>query len=160
MNYFEGLTEESAIKARYKELAKLHHPDLGGCKEVMQEVNAQYERVITGHYQRSGKSITEIDELLAKDLSMLAKLNEILLLPGLAIELCGSWLWITGNTKEHKDKLKSAAFMWSQNKLAWYWRAGDKKAKFRYNHEPNSLDQIRYKYGSVGVRGDRRVQIA
>ncbi len=30
MKYFEALTEECEIKARYKELAKAHHPDKGG----------------------------------------------------------------------------------------------------------------------------------
>lgn len=60
MKYFLGLTQELEIKARYKELAKKHHPDLGGCAEIMKEVNAQYEKCMEGMYQHAGKSITEI----------------------------------------------------------------------------------------------------
>lgn len=149
MKYFEGLTEENAIKTRYKELAKKHHPDLGGSKATMQEINSQYEKVLTGHYQRAGKSITEIEELLAQSEVLRNKLNEILGIEELNVELCGSWIWVTGNTKTYKEKLKDARFMWSQSKLAWYWRAEGRKFRGR---SADSLDTIRGNYGSVKLK--------
>lgn len=42
MNYFEGCTTEEQRKVRFKELAKKHHPDLGGSEDVMKEINRQY----------------------------------------------------------------------------------------------------------------------
>jgi len=156
MQYFEGLTNEEEIKARYKELAKKYHPDLGGDLEVMKVVNAQYEQVITGMYQRAGKSITEIDELLAKDSVMREKLRDIILLNDLMIELCGNWLWVTGNTKDHKEKLKEAKFRWSPNKGAWYWRAEGKRS---WNRKPMGLDEIRYKHGTLSVKATPRTRI-
>lgn len=152
MKYFEGLTDESAIKARYKELAKLHHPDLGGNTETMKVINTQYEKVLTGCYQKAGKSITEIDDLLAKDSVLREKLNQIILIEGLNIELCGAWIWITGDTKPHKETLKEAKFLWSRNKNAWYWRGEAKKS---YNRNPSSLDMIRYRYGSQDIKAER-----
>lgn len=157
MQYFEALTQENEIKSRYKELAKRHHPDLGGCKAIMQEINAQYESVMRGHYQRAGKSITEIDELLEKDEVLRNKLNEILANDELIIEICGSWLWVTGNTREHKEKLKEAKFMWSKSKLAWYWRAEGRKFRGRC---AESLDAIRASYGSVKLNAEKRAAIA
>lgn len=153
MFYFEGLIEENEIKARYKELAKKYHPDLGGDLEVMKDINNQYEKVITGVYQRAGKSITEIDELLVKDAEIRAKMNAILLCEGLNIELCGSWIWVTGETKIYKDKLKEALFRWSPNKLAWYWREEGKRS---YSRKNMCLDEIRYKHGSVALKGSQR----
>lgn len=157
MKYFENLTDENTIKARYKELAKAHHPDLGGCVEIMKVINAQYELVITGAYQTAGKSITEIDELLKDDLLLREKLNLILALEGLEIEICGKWLWVTGDTKTHKEKLKELKFFWSKLKTAWYWRDKDQRS---FNRIPCSLDDIRYKYGSQNVKCESRKSIA
>lgn len=42
MNYFEGCSSEAERKTRFRELAKKHHPDVGGDPKVMAEINAQY----------------------------------------------------------------------------------------------------------------------
>lgn len=154
--YFEGLTLEAEIKQRYKTLAKEHHPDRGGCLEIMKIINLQYERVITGAYQKAGKSITEIDELLANDSLLRDKLNSIVHLEGLAIELCGSWLWVTGETRTHKDALKTNKFLWACKKEAWYWRAESKKV---FNTRPCSLEEIRFKHGSHSIGRRERVLV-
>lgn len=49
-------------------------------------------------------------------------LNAVFDLPGLVIEICGSWVWITGNTREHMDALKDVGFKWASKKKAWYFR--------------------------------------
>ena len=43
MDYFANCQTEQQRKAKYKELAKKHHPDVGGDEKVMQEINAQYK---------------------------------------------------------------------------------------------------------------------
>lgn len=146
--HFEGLTTEIDIKTRYKLLAKQYHPDLGGCAEIMKTVNAQYEKVLTGAYQIAGKSITEIDDLLANDLALRDKLNAIVALAGLNIEICGAWIWVTGQTFAHKTPLKTAGYLWSKNKQAWYWRSEGKRS---FNRKTMELDQIRSNYGSFTV---------
>ncbi|VVB80757.1 Uncharacterised protein [uncultured archaeon] len=158
MKYFEGLTDESSIKNRYKQLAKAHHPDLGGCVETMKIINSQYESVLSGIYQRAGKSITEIDDLFKEDIAMRQKLNAILLLDDLIIEICGNWLWITGETRKHKDILKSSGFYWASKKEAWYYRS--EQFKSYGNRRLQSLDEIRYKHGSLSVKGSPRMAIA
>lgn len=158
MKYFEGLTEEKAIKDRYRKLAKEHHPDRGGCSETMKAVSAQYEEVLTGHYQRTGKSITEIDELLGKDFAVAQKLREIILVDGIDVELCGCWIWLSGKTKEVRDKLKSCGFSWSNTKKMWYWRPGDQKYK-RWGKQ-YSMDDIRLRHGSTSLSARRHEAIA
>jgi DnaJ-class molecular chaperone len=45
-SYFQNITTLLALKKERKRLAKLHHPDVkGGSNTVMQEINAEYERV-------------------------------------------------------------------------------------------------------------------
>ena len=67
---------------------------------------------------------------------------------GVELELCGSWLWATGNTYPYKDALKSAGYHWSKNKQAWYWHeAGYAK----HGKKSFTLDQIRDMHGSEKI---------
>ena len=80
---------------------------------------------------------------------------------GIIIEVCGSWVWVTGNTREHKEELKALSFRWSSNKSAWYFhRDGYRKRSNKHM----SLDDIRGFYGSERIdmeqAGSKRVAIA
>ena len=74
-------------------------------------------------------------------------------LDGLEIELCGSWLWIGGNTKEHKDALKAARCRWSSNKKLWYWHHSEEGRK--WHRGKATMNQIRSKYGSQVFQGSQ-----
>ena len=152
MQYFEGLTEEKAIKARYKELAKQYHPDRGGNAETMKEINNQYERVLSGAYQRAGKSLSEIDALLAKDIAAAQALYTIISIPDLNIELCGCWIWVTGNTRAARDPLKQGNFRWSSPKKAWYWRPPESAGKRKYKCGGRDMEWIRNNHGSLNLK--------
>ena len=75
-------------------------------------------------------------------------INNIINLEGLVIEIVGSWVWITGNTKEHKEVLKANGFYYASKKKAWYLKPNDYVAKSRKHY---SLDEIKSKYGSTKV---------
>ena len=66
-------------------------------------------------------------------------------LKGLEIEICGSWLWIGGETKENKDALKGAGCRWASKKKLWYWHAGEWVKKVR---RALTMEQIRDLHGS------------
>ena len=42
MKYFNPLMSDLELKKRYKKLAFIHHPDRGGEKGVMQEINIEF----------------------------------------------------------------------------------------------------------------------
>lgn len=153
--FFSNIASESEAKARYKELAKKYHPDLGGCVETMKAINLQYEKVLTGVYQKAGKSITEIDDLLEKSKGLAEKLCEIIACPCVIVELCGNWIWITGETRAVKDKLKQAGFFWACKKSAWYWRS-EESARISKG-KTLSLDEIRQKHGREVITRIREV---
>lgn len=143
--FFEGICNETEAKAKYKELAKKYHPDVGGCVETMKLINLQYERVLTGVYQKEGKSITEIEELLKRSTGLAEKLCEIIACPSVIVELCGNWIWVTGETREVKETLKGAGFFWASKKGAWYWRSKEDAKTCR--GKTLSLEEIRNKHG-------------
>lgn len=157
MQYFQGINTIDDAKKRYKELAKTHHPDIGGCVESMKAINTQYEKVLAGVFQSQGKSNIEIDELLKDDAILREKLNAVLMLNGVEIELCGAWIWITGNTMSVKDSIKSAGFWWAKQKKAWYWRKEEDRS---FNRKAYSLDDIRKSHGSVSIKPSKQYAIA
>lgn len=152
--YFEGLTSQDEIRKRFKELAKAHHPDLGGCVEEMKEINKQYDDVLQGIYQKEGKSLSEIDELLKNSQEIREKLYDILQVYGVVVELCGSWIWITGDTKPVKEKLKDMGCKWSNQKAAWYWHNSEGK-RWKGPNKWN-LEQIRFRHGSEIIKEMRK----
>ena len=50
------------------------------------------------------------------DLDLEKIISQILHFENITIELVGSWIWLSGNTKEIKDKLKELGFKWASKK--------------------------------------------
>lgn len=63
----------------------------------------------------------------------------------LIFEICGSWLWISGNTKEHKEQLKTLGCRFSAKKRAWYYSQGMKNIR---HSKYNNIDELRNKFGT------------
>ena len=161
MNYFKECKTLEELKKEYKKLVFMYHPDRPtGNLAIMQDINNQYDRVFPilkemhntkaaakekGYYNTS-----ETVEMF-KDI-----INTIINLQGITIEICGSWLWISGDTKDHKDILKAAGCQWAPKKHMWYWRADKYKSK---NRGKMSIDDIRNKYGSDTVYSNKGVLI-
>lgn len=113
------------LKQQYRRLALRNHPDLGGNTADMQQINDEYavlfERLKNTHRAASGETYTAKEETGEKANDFIDIINALINLDGLIIEICGKWLWISGNTKPHRAKLKELHFRWSQNKMAWYF---------------------------------------
>lgn len=67
---------------------------------------------------------------------------------GLNLDICGTWLWVTGKTYQVKDALKELGFRYSASKLSWYYRQSDHRS---VNQSPVPLELIREKYGVTEV---------
>ena len=147
--YFDGCRSEADIKARYRDLAKQHHPDLGGDAEIMKAVNAAYESALRGEYRKT-MSDQQADEAVEMDAEIARKVAEIIHLKGLILELVGRWLWVTGETYAAKAELKAAGFFWASKKAAWYFR---KDVDSAGRSSGLDLEGIKAKYGSRTLNG-------
>lgn len=47
MRYFDRLRTAQSVNKRYRELAKRHHPDVGGNLDVMKAINGQYREALS-----------------------------------------------------------------------------------------------------------------
>ena len=143
--YFDGLYTEPQIKNAWRELCKQHHPDVGGDLATMQAINAEYEDSLRDCYRHT-MTDEQTEERINVDRETAAKVAEIIRLEGLVVELCGRWVWITGETYKWKTELKACGMRWASKKAAWYWhKEGDHPGK----HKAWSLDRIKDKYGAT-----------
>ena len=145
MHYFNKCQNLDELKKRFRDLCKLHHPDLGGDETTMKAVNTEYEACLKDglKHTKDFKDRMNIEKELA------AILQRLIILPDVTVEICGRWIWVTGNTYPVKSQLKSAGCRFANKKKAWYWRSDKDKAPSR--KKKLSLDEIRSKFGSIGL---------
>lgn len=146
-NEFRNVEEISEAKKIYKQLAKILHPDkIGGDEESFKLLNTFYNKLIEHKIYFSNN--IKIDIELEKVISLLLHLDN------LTIEIVGQWLWVSGDTKEHKEKLKELGFKWASKKKMWYF--GELKGR---NHKEQSIEDIKAKYGSETLKSKEKKQI-
>lgn len=147
--WFTAQTMEQ-LKAEYKTLIKQHHPDLGGTEEAMAEINAEYDWLAEQLPMTNSKGETYQPKPETREApeAFRAAVMATLHMTGVDLELCGNWLWATGNTKAFKEQLKTAGYKWSANKSAWYWHAEGYR---KHGRKTLTLDQIRARFGSERV---------
>jgi len=147
--WFTAQTMEQ-LKAEYKTLIKQHHPDLGGTEEAMAEINAEYDWLAEQLPMTNSKGETYQPKPETREApeAFRAAVMATLHMMGVEVELCGNWLWATGNTKAYKDQLKDAGYKWSANKSAWYWHP---EGYHKHGKKKFTLDEIRFRFGSERV---------
>lgn len=150
-------------KKQYVKLCMRWHPDRpNGDLKAMQTINAEWDYLRKHNYNihdsKDGGTYTDWNQDMPDDVTsefadLIAKLVN---LDGLEIEICGSWLWVGGNTKEHKDGLKGMGMRWASKKHRWYKAPKDWKRK---SHRELTMDEIRDKFGSQAVHGKQRMAL-
>lgn len=147
--FFESCHTLDDLKREYRRLAMIYHPDCGGTDAEMQELNAAYEAAMKEIRFTSpeGSRDAESTETAAEFVQII----DLLLRLHLDVELCGSWLWIGGNTKPVKDQLKAAGCRWASKKCLWYWHPADSAPSKSRQSVP--MSDIRQKYGSKILSG-------
>lgn len=144
---FQGITGINEAKKVYKTLAKKLHPDVGGSDEEFKILNSVYNDYIEHkiHYSNDSKIDIELEKII----------SQILHFENIEIELIGSWIWVSGETKEIKSILKDLGFKWACKKKMWYY--GEMKGR---SHTEKSLDEIKSKYGSQTFKQKDKEKIA
>ncbi len=153
MRFFTNCNTLDELKAEYRRLTKLHHPDLGGDAETMKAVNNEYAEVFEILKNSHNAQADEAHQTTEAPEEFIEIIDKLLKLDGLDIELCGSWIWIGGNTREHKDALKAAGCRWSKNKSKWYWRHEEDGYTWHRKGQLTTMSYIRSKYGSQHIVG-------
>ena len=145
-----GQHTSKEIKAAYKKACLKYHPDRNPAgAEMMQAINEAWDTLKDlESAETDEKEQSSYDAEFSDKLS--EALNAVINLSGVDIEVCGSWVWVTGETYQYKDIIKAAGYRWAKKKAAWYFRPADENTKRRGGSW--SMDKIRGSHGSKKVK--------
>lgn len=155
--FFQNCHTAEDGKKLYRELARKYHPDNGGDAEIfkamMAEFSTWFERYKDVHAGANAEDKKQTKRSTESVHRFMDVINKIVSIPNLEIEICGTWLWLSGNTYPYRDVLKAAGFRWSKSKKRWYWTEEEFTGKYRAR---KSMAQIRMTYGSEYVDYEQR----
>jgi len=168
-NYFKGCIKTDHLRKRFRDLAMAHHPDKGGDTRTMQIIIEQYHQLLKSRqgeklFNNKTKEEYAYTYDFTKEQELVDKLNEVLALKlqNVDIELIGSWLWVSGTSKEqaklfNKDGL---GMKFTKNHGGkWYWHRNVNRG-FRRSSSGLSFDQIKQAHGAAEVeQRDTRIQL-
>ena len=149
--FFNDIKTLAELKRTYKELARKFHPDLGGDVEVMQQINAEYDKMIEyfakhGDKKEQEKAKAEVPEKFRKIIAELIRMEFV------QIEIVGSWIWLSGNVGKYLRKIKGMGFEYSSKQKKYYLSGDDNAGKCRASHY--SFQDLREIYGSDVIESE------
>ena len=152
MKWFRNCKTAEEGKELYRKLAKQYHPDNGGSGEELKDIISEFKMWYSihkdihtnekGETYKAEKETTETAEDFIEIITNLSSLS------GIDVELCGTWLWISGNTYQYKTQLASFGCKWSSSKKKWYWT---KTPFVKHRCKTTKMEDIRFRYGSQKV---------
>lgn len=153
MKWFKNPQTIEELKKQYKSLALQHHPDIGGSDTEMKEINAEYDMLFgklkNVHQTAEGTTYTSREGTNETPGEFKDIINRLIKFDGIHIEICGSWIWITGRTIDYREQLKQMRFRWSKSKTAWYYHYDEYRKTTKRTY---TLDEIRDLYGSETIK--------
>jgi len=162
MNYFSDCDSVEKVKSLYRELAFKYHPDRnpGIDDNIIKSINNQYKEKLES--LNGSKSVNDNVEFTYRynekiEQELIDVINKLLMIDfnDLEFYLIGQWIWVSGNTKPYKEKLKDLGFLWNSNRLLWYYRPESQKSYYR---STRSLSDIARSYGASKIVKDEKTK--
>jgi len=127
----KNICTKDEIKNIFRRLCMVYHPDKGGSTEKMQMLNWAYKYImanfeslnITFEFNSNNQNKVNLSEE-GKQV-----LDKLILIDDIDVYIVGCWLWVSGNTKPHKETLKQLGLYWHTKKSMWAWAGSTTKSR-------------------------------
>lgn len=171
MQYFNGIRTQKGLHARWRQLVKKYHPDRNpdpNATRITQEINSQYAKMASiiaeidetrraAEAHAAGRTVKSdeynLNEIAAEMRAVILAILNIS--PELKIEITGLWIWVSGDTKPHKDALKKLGLRWASRKKRWYFAGVPSSGRGKW-----SMSDIRNRYGSATLEDEKKALTA
>ena len=154
MKYFIEKMNLEQLRKEYHQLCLAMHPDKGGNHDMFVEMQAEYTLLLPGAI--AGENIDR-GFTVAHEKDIMDMIEKMMNISNIIIDICGSWLWVGGNTWAVHQQLKDLGFKFSGKKKMWHWSPYRSAGKRRGRY---TMEQIYSKFGRETVETDRVESIA
>jgi len=142
-----GDINQEIIKAAYRKACFKFHPDRNPAGlEMMKLINIAFEVL------KKESDFTIVNDTPDYDDKLSDAIKAALRMEGIDIEVCGVWVWLSGDTRPHKEEIKKSGYKWASKKMKWYFRPADYKSRSRGKF---SMEDIRTFHGSREIRAEK-----
>ncbi len=141
------------IKTAYKRYCKKYHPDvnpdglemmkLGNLAFDMLKKNLDLVEREFPKFQEEAQQNENIAEAIAEIFTHIRHF------PNIKIEVCGTWVWVEGDTKPIKEQLSALHFRWAFKKKKWAWHPATYVKRNRKGEW--DMEKIRNTWGSTNL---------
>lgn len=149
--YFKECTTLEDVKTLYKDLFLANRDNSHIMTDINNEFDSAFEAFKDVFKDSKGKIYKSVGKPVGTPKEWIELIKNLSEMKDIDIELCGTWLWVTGETKRYKDRLKELKFNYAGDKKAWSYHNEPfrKKSKKRL-----SLNDIRTTYGTQKIEKD------
>ncbi len=153
------------LKKAFRDLLMVLHPDKGGSNEDCAQLISEYESLIKRipkksavereqHKPEAERKYRPTDFYTYDSDFVEALVNVMKIkMDNASVEVCGWFIYVSGNTKPYKDEIKAQGFTWQSGKSMWVWKPAWYSAP--KNHKPWEMNKIREYYSSKQVEEER-----
>jgi curved DNA-binding protein CbpA len=153
MSWFQDCRTADQLKTKYRELAKVHHPDVGGKAETFKAISEELDYRLKDQFQTAFDEFAREKGFSPKHKSglfqaMIRKIMDF----NVRIEIIGYWIYAF-DSYGYRKELKDLGFWFSKKHKAWVFSGGKKlRTSTRL-----STDEVRGIHGSEVIRNREAV---
>ncbi len=113
------------LRKHYREMCLQYHPDKNLdnvekfteiFKQLLNEYDLFLEYFIPGENRKQERANSNTRYSYETESELGRKVADMMRYSGLIIEICGSWIWLSGNTFRWKDQIKQSGFRFQGKK--------------------------------------------
>jgi hypothetical protein len=152
--YFTNCNTIDEAKNQFRKLCLILHPDKGGKASEFIAMRAEFKA-----FKPSQKKENEPEFNADAFYNLVQKFEGF---EGLIINFVGSFIWLEGNTMQHKDALKQIKLdgfkplFWAKLKKAWFYSPLEYKKK---SGKVVELSEIKSRYGCTTFNAKKTFKI-
>ncbi len=151
-----------AIKKARSAFALKYHPDVNPeGLEMMKLGNVAYDVLLNNmdyverEWAKLNNEASQYENIAVEIEAIFKKIRHF---AGIHAEVCGTWLWVSGNTRTYKEQLNNFGFRWAPKKKKWSWHPESYTRRHRKGEW--DMSKIRDTWGSVDLETEELHAVA